>query len=242
MGYSIFAPTIDSVPGLQAALDAKAALAGAAFTGAVTVNNGTLTASAPATVAQQVWNNAAVTFTAAKIEITDTASAAGSRFLDMIVGGSSKLFVTKAGVLNLPAGAYPATPVICGPTTTTGIAFYTGVNILHGSAECGSALANSIWGVSRLFVSGTGNAPSGTGLSGGVMLELAAAGVGAITNAAGSYRDLRLRSLLDTNGVQVVGTRGAAVADATDAASAITQLNALLARLRATGGHGLISD
>ena len=37
---------------------------------------------------------------------------------------------------------------------------------------------------------------------------------------------------------QVVGPRGAAVADATDAASAITQLNALLARLRA---HGLIA-
>jgi hypothetical protein len=39
-------------------------------------------------------------------------------------------------------------------------------------------------------------------------------------------------------GVQVVGARGAAVADATDAASAITQLNALLARLRT---HGLIA-
>lgn len=40
------------------------------------------------------------------------------------------------------------------------------------------------------------------------------------------------------NGTQVVGERGAAVADATDAATAITQLNALLARLRV---HGLIA-
>lgn len=39
-------------------------------------------------------------------------------------------------------------------------------------------------------------------------------------------------------GNQLVGARGAAVADATDAASAITQLNALLARARA---HGLIA-
>lgn len=39
-------------------------------------------------------------------------------------------------------------------------------------------------------------------------------------------------------GTQVVGARGAAVADATDAASVITQLNALLARLRT---HGLIA-
>lgn len=42
----------------------------------------------------------------------------------------------------------------------------------------------------------------------------------------------------DVAGNQVVGARGAAVANATDAASAITQLNALLARCRA---HGLIA-
>jgi len=40
------------------------------------------------------------------------------------------------------------------------------------------------------------------------------------------------------NSVQVVGSRGTAVANATDAASAITQLNLLLARVRA---HGLIA-
>jgi hypothetical protein len=43
---------------------------------------------------------------------------------------------------------------------------------------------------------------------------------------------------LQVNSVQVVGAQGAAVADATDAGSAITQLNALLARCRA---HGLIA-
>lgn len=52
---------------------------------------------------------------------------------------------------------------------------------------------------------------------------------------SGASKVLRLQ------GVQVVGARGAAVADATDAASAITQLNALLARLRASTGHGLIA-
>lgn len=41
-----------------------------------------------------------------------------------------------------------------------------------------------------------------------------------------------------SSGIQVVGPQGAAVADATDAASVITQLNLLLARLRA---HGLIA-
>jgi hypothetical protein len=45
-------------------------------------------------------------------------------------------------------------------------------------------------------------------------------------------------SFLEIGGNQIVSERGAAVADATDAASAITQLNALLARCRA---HGLIA-
>ncbi len=42
---------------------------------------------------------------------------------------------------------------------------------------------------------------------------------------------------LQVSGTKVVGVQGAAVADATDAATVITQLNALLARARA---HGLI--
>jgi hypothetical protein len=67
-----------------------------------------------------------------------------------------------------------------------------------------------------------------------------AAGVAEINNGtAGQYRDLRLRNLLDTNGIQVLTTQGAAVSDCTDNPTAITQLNLLLARLRA---HGLIAN
>ena len=58
----------------------------------------------------------------------------------------------------------------------------------------------------------------------------------AIVNSSGF--DLQAGKVLKVAGAQVVGARGAAVADATDAASAITQLNALLARCRA---HGLIA-
>jgi hypothetical protein len=50
--------------------------------------------------------------------------------------------------------------------------------------------------------------------------------------------DIRSGGSLLVEGAKVVGARGAAVANATDAASAVTQLNALLERLRA---HGLIS-
>jgi hypothetical protein len=47
--------------------------------------------------------------------------------------------------------------------------------------------------------------------------------------------------VVQINSQQVVGARGAAVADATNATDVITQLNALLARLRAATGHGLIA-
>jgi hypothetical protein len=46
------------------------------------------------------WNNGATTFTAIKMNVTDTASAAGSLLLDLQVGGSSKFRITKAGVLD----------------------------------------------------------------------------------------------------------------------------------------------
>ncbi|HEX8513827.1 MAG TPA: hypothetical protein VF688_12060, partial [Allosphingosinicella sp.] len=50
--------------------------------------------------------------------------------------------------------------------------------------------------------------------------------------------DIRSGGSLLVEGTKVVGARGAAVANATDSASAVTQLNALLERLRA---HGLIA-
>lgn len=46
---------------------------------------------------------------------------------------------------------------------------------------------------------------------------------------------------IEINGSQVVGPRGAAVADATGTGDVVAQLNALLARLRASTGHGLIA-
>lgn len=59
-----------------------------------------------------------------------------------------------------------------------------------------------------------------------------------IGNSVTPWADVVATKFSAANGDQLLGARGAAVVDATDAASAITQLNALLARLRA---HGLIA-
>ena len=45
----------------------------------------------------QTWNAGATTFTAIKMNVTDTASAAGSSLLDLQVGGVSRFFVRKDG-------------------------------------------------------------------------------------------------------------------------------------------------
>jgi hypothetical protein len=69
---------------------------------------------------------------------------------------------------------------------------------------------------------------SGTAVSGSTLLG----------NFGTTGLNLESGMVVKVNGAQVLGAQGAAVADATDAATAITQLNTLLARLRA---HGLIA-
>jgi len=63
------------------------------------VTGGTVTTSTPVFDMTQTWNAGAQAFTGLKINVTDTASAAGSLLLDLQVGGSSKASVTKSGDL-----------------------------------------------------------------------------------------------------------------------------------------------
>jgi hypothetical protein len=63
-----------------------------------------LTATAPAINVTQTWNNAGVTFTGLKLNVTDTTSAAASLLMDLQVGGTSQFSVTKGGSLNFASG------------------------------------------------------------------------------------------------------------------------------------------
>lgn len=51
------------------------------------------------------WNSGATTFDAIKMDVTDTASAADSRLLNLLVGGSSKFSVGKDGGVTIDAAA-----------------------------------------------------------------------------------------------------------------------------------------
>jgi len=69
---------------------------------ALTLTGATQTTAVPVLNATQTWNNVATTFTAAKINVTDTASAAASLLMDLQVGGSSRISVRKDGLLSVP--------------------------------------------------------------------------------------------------------------------------------------------
>lgn len=92
--------TLSSQTDLQNALNAKLSLSGGTVTGQLTNALGTITASTPLTLTQ-TWNNAAVTFTGALVNVTDTASNASSLLMDLQVGGSSKVSVRKDGRLTV---------------------------------------------------------------------------------------------------------------------------------------------
>lgn len=68
------------------------------------------------------WNAAGTTFTAIKMNVTDTASAADSLLLDLQVGGSSRFSVTKAGGIAVPDGS-ATVPALRGADTNSGIYF-----------------------------------------------------------------------------------------------------------------------
>lgn len=60
-----------------------------------------VTVSTPLPDIAQAWNAAGVTFTAVKLNVTDTASAAASLLLDLQVGGVSKFSVRKDGTVTV---------------------------------------------------------------------------------------------------------------------------------------------
>lgn len=73
--------------------------------GPLTITGGTVTTNTPFLQATQSWNAGGVTFTGLKVNITDTASAAGSLLMDYQVGGATKFSVTKAGTVSIATGA-----------------------------------------------------------------------------------------------------------------------------------------
>jgi hypothetical protein len=73
------------------------------------------------------WNNAGTTFTAIKMNVTDTASNAASLLMDLQVGGSSRFNIGKSGQITVVDGSNTV-PTIRGTDTDSGI-YFSGNNI-----------------------------------------------------------------------------------------------------------------
>jgi len=67
-----------------------------------TYSAGTLTTDVKVLDLSATWNASGVTFTGLKFNVTDTASNITSLLLDLQVGGSTKVSVTKSGQINIP--------------------------------------------------------------------------------------------------------------------------------------------
>ena len=74
-------------------------------TGQLTLAGGTVTANTPALDITQTWNSAGTTFTALNLNITNTASAAGSLFLNFQVGGTTSIAMRKDGAISSSVAA-----------------------------------------------------------------------------------------------------------------------------------------
>lgn len=115
-GLTITGTTIDAAGGSPGGSDtyvqynnasAFGGDAGFAYSAAndtVNLGGATLTASDPVLDLSQTWNNAGVTFTGLKFNVTDTTSAAGSLLIDLQSGGSSVFSVLESGRALLPTG------------------------------------------------------------------------------------------------------------------------------------------
>ena len=68
--------------------------------GALTVGGKTTTTDSPVLNLSQTWNNAATTFTGLKLNVTNTASAGGSKLLDLQVSGTTSFSVSPSGNLS----------------------------------------------------------------------------------------------------------------------------------------------
>ena len=106
----------------------------------LTLAGDTITASAPLLNATQAWNNAGAAFSALKLNVTDTASAAASMLLELQSGGVNKFSVSKTGVVAIGGANIGGSSVTLG---NDGVANTPGVRVWSGGKYEFSSNGNS---------------------------------------------------------------------------------------------------
>jgi hypothetical protein len=163
-------------------------------TRSLTLTGATVTTSAPLFDVTQTWNAGATTFTAIKMNVTDTASASASLLLDLQVGGTSQFSVSKSGQA-IAADGTAAAPALRF-SSDSGMGFYrVATNTLGISFS--SAVAHVLTAASYRLRANSGIYTLGT--SDDVLLSRAAAAslqLGAADAAAPVAQTLGVQSVV----------------------------------------------
>lgn len=93
-----------------------------------------------------IWNNVATTFSGIKLDVTDTASAAGSFLINLLIGGAARFQVTKAG-------AVTAASSIRSTSASAGVGYATGAGgvVTQATSRTTGVTLNAICGQITLF-------------------------------------------------------------------------------------------
>ena len=111
------------------------------------VQSGTITTNTPGVSIKQTWNNAATTFDAPLfMNITNTASAAGSLLADLQVGGASQVLVGKAGNIAVNGGSLSNWALVSVNGSNTGLGL-AGGNVVLAQNSYYTAVASSTAGL-----------------------------------------------------------------------------------------------
>lgn len=223
--------------------------------GALAVNGANVTTDRPAGSFSQAWNNSGINFTALKVAVTNMASGSSSLLADFQFGGISQFSVGKDGKVGMTTSGSGKFVWQQHDTYGFGLKNPSG-NWVFAAQDDGGIAALSCYAGStgRLAFKSTTFSANAVWQNQSIGFERVSDTKVKITQSGGSHGDLKLRELFDTNDARLLTTRLSAVADvaaadAADLAEVLTlanetkaKLNTLLARFRATGGHGLIAD
>lgn len=166
--------------------------------GAIRGALGTLTADSPLINSTATWNAAAVTFRHIFVNLTDTASAAGSCFADFQLAGASKWSVTKLGAV-----------VQSGGLTLTGNSTFTGTLGVSGAVTAPSFVGALAGNASTATTAATASALNHVG-------GLSTAGA-VLTGDFGPTKDLAMRPGSATGFITFLNNAGGTIGSFTNA-------------------------
>ena len=171
------------------------------------------------------WNAAGTTFTAIKMNVTDTASAAGSRLIDLQVAGSSKLYLDKSGAL-----------VVSGPVTASSLTLSSALALSSGGTGATTAAGARVSILPALATNGGKVLAVNAGATDVEWITLAGGGSVTSVNATGGATGLTF------SGGPITGsgslTLGGVLALASGGTGAITPAAARVNLLPSYSGNG----